>query len=129
MKSTALCCICKKNFSIKELKSIPWPQKNAWNTVGAQKYKFHCPHCNSCLLPEKELDESAIIQLNQIRAAMAISAILLVVLVIFGLGIYGLYILIIVNSAILTMFYKMAKYKTRNIFGSGILKMNPDNDL
>jgi hypothetical protein len=128
MKSIAHCCICNKEFGIKELRFIPWPQKHSWKTVGIgeQQYKIHCPHCDSCLVPAKEMDASALSQLKQIKVALTVLVILCVILGLFGFGNFGLAMLQIFNLAILSMFYKMVKYKTGNIFGSGILKMNAD---
>ena len=60
---------------------------------------------------------------------MTVSVIIFVTLGLFGFGSFALDMLLIFYLAILPMFYKMAKYKTRNIFGSGILKMNADNEL
>jgi hypothetical protein len=129
MKSTASCDSCQNEFLIKEIMFVPWPKKNSWNSVGEQKYKLHCPRCNSAILPITEVDKSSLDEIRNIKYFLMAAVALMIALGLSGFGIYGILTLLFAHVLIIPMFYKMAKFKTRNIFGSGTLIMVKDNDL
>jgi hypothetical protein len=129
MKTTASCPSCSKKFCILKLKQVPWPEKNPWNSVRPQKYKFSCPECGAILKPSSNLEPIAIRNYKILKLYLLGSIIQMFILNAYGHGIDGFAIFTILMFIYMVIGYNISSFKTINILGNGSLQMEVENDL